>query len=164
MHRSDSLFLRTNVYNRLGASVEGVQEIQTYVWRTPVKLKLIWQPYGLLIHSTGPLPPVFSLYHTLPFPLFNSSPLIVLSPHAFLHHAISTTSLFLPPTRRISQHIVCVFVQQLIASAVSSHTCSPHWYVLMTEFYRSFMCASCVAMAGYGCSSSKSICHMSNIC
>lgn len=31
-------------------------------------------------------------------------------------------------------------------------------------FSRSFMCASCVAMAGMGCSSSKSICHMSKIC
>lgn len=136
------------------------------VLRIAVKLKLIWQPYGLLIHSKAPAAPsspVLSGYHTsslspLLFCLRLCDPVIILSFTSFY----TLRYCFVSAHRLSSPHC---FLWSRSSHQLSLVIHVIRWYVLMADFLgASFMCASCVAMAGMGCSSRKSICHMSKIC
>lgn len=95
------------------------------ILRIVVKLKLIWQPYGLLIQSKAavlPSTPVslyltyFSHFYFLFFPVFFFSSDIFFYIGLFLNPAFS-------PHVEYSQHVFSDFMKPLIVSAVSSHTC-----------------------------------------
>lgn len=101
------------------------------VLRAVVKLKLIWQPYVMFIHSKAPVipsSPVLSRYHTSasPQPFFFSPPSLLSSDYSIIIErcfVFSASNFRLPSLR--PQRVLFVFVKPLIISAVSSHTCHP---------------------------------------
>lgn len=145
------------------------------VLRAVVKLKLIWQPYVMFIHSKAPVipsSPVLSRYHTSASP----QPFFFFSAPSLLSSDYSTVFFLL-----YNRTLLC-FCVQLSSPQSSPSTCpfcfceathhisclesymSPPGMCWWLSFSRPFMCASYAALGGMGCSWSKSICHMSEIC
>lgn len=122
-----SLFSRTNVYNHLGRLWKAYRRhwrMFVSVLRIVVKLKLIWQPYGLLIQAKAAvlllllclsISLIFSHFYFLFFPVF----------FFFFWHFFTLVYFLIQlfPHVEYSQHVFSDFMKPLIVSAVSSHTC-----------------------------------------
>lgn len=163
-----SLFSRTNVYNHLGRLWKAYRRhwrMFVSVLRIVVKLKLIWQPYGLLIQAKAavlPSTPVsfyLTYFFSLLFPLLSCFLLLLLT---FFYISLFLNPAF-PPCWILSTCLFWFYETTHCISCLQSYMSSAGmcWWL---SFSRSFMCVSCVAMAGMGCSSSKSVCHVSKIC
>lgn len=163
------IFSKTSVDNGLGCLWKGYRRHRRMflsVWGIPVKLKLIWQPSGC--SSTPKTLSLFFLLYSLAitvslFPLFFS-----VVPNVF-HHALLPPNdfqrFFISASSYSALNTPFLFFCEAThcISCLQSSMSYPGMCWWLT-FSGSFMCASCVATAGIGCSSSKSICHMSNIC
>lgn len=90
--------------------------------------------------------------------LFSSS-----SSDIFFYIGLFLNPAFPPPCWILSSCLFWFYETTHCISCLQSYMSSAgmRWWL---SFSRSFMCVSCVAMAGMGCSSSKSVCHVSKIC